>query len=83
VVARSLIVEAAARIMGDIAYEVITIEAGAQIEGRLARRSALASGDEAEPGLIATPVSFSPAKPVDGDARALFALPGSASTNAS
>jgi cytoskeletal protein CcmA (bactofilin family) len=56
---RTLFVEASARIMGDIAYEVISIDAGAQLEGRLARRAALGA-DEAP--LIATPVSFSPAR---------------------
>ena len=54
---RTLFVEATARIMGDIAYETISINAGAQLEGRLARRAAL---DDAP--LIATPVSFSPGK---------------------
>lgn len=58
---RTLFVEASARVMGDIAYETISIDAGAQLEGRLARRAAL--GAEAETPLIATPVSFSPAKP--------------------
>ena len=43
--------------MGDIAYETLSIDAGAQLEGRLARRAALDDGP-----LIATPVSFSPAK---------------------
>ena len=42
--ARTLIVEATARILGDVAYETISIEAGAQIEGRLARRAALGLG---------------------------------------
>lgn len=55
----TLFVEASARIMGDIAYETISIDAGAQLEGRLARRTALRT-DEAP--LIATPVSFSPGK---------------------
>jgi len=72
VVARTLIVEASARIMGDVAYETVSIDAGAQIEGRLARRAAL--GLDEEPHLIATPVSFSPARPGDGEASALFAL---------
>ena len=72
VVARTLIVEASARIMGDVSYETISIDAGAQIEGRLARRGALRL-DEEQP-LIATPVSFSPARPAEGDASALFAL---------
>lgn len=53
---RTLFVEASARIMGDIAYETISIDAGAQLEGRLARRAAL---DET---LIVTPVSFTPAR---------------------
>ena len=52
---RTLFVEATARILGDIAYETISIDAGAQLEGRLARRSAL--GEDETP-LIATPVSF-------------------------
>jgi cytoskeletal protein CcmA (bactofilin family) len=56
---RTLFVEASARIMGDIAYETISIDAGAQLEGRLARRAALGV-DEAP--LIATPVSFTPGK---------------------
>ena len=56
---RTLFVEASARIMGDIAYETISIDAGAELEGRLARRAALGA-DEAP--LIATPVSFSPAR---------------------
>ena len=55
--ARTLFVEASARIMGDIVYETLSIDAGALLEGRLARRAAL---DDAP--LIATPVSFSPAK---------------------
>lgn len=56
---RTLFIEATAKLMGDIAYETISIEAGAQLEGRLARRAAL--GEDHAP-LIATPVSFSPAK---------------------
>ena len=71
VAARTLIVEASARITGDVAYETVSIDAGAQIEGRLARRAAL--GLDESP-LIATPVSFSPARPAEGDASSLFAL---------
>jgi len=56
---RTLFVEATAKILGDVTYETISIDAGAQIEGRLARRAALGA-DEAP--LIATPVSFSPAR---------------------
>jgi cytoskeletal protein CcmA (bactofilin family) len=67
--ARSVVVEASARIMGDIAYETISIEAGAGIEGRLARRAALVQG--AEETLTVTPVGFSPAK-AEADARGLF-----------
>ncbi len=74
---RTLFVEASARIMGDIAYETISIDAGAQLEGRLARRSALGLDDQAETPLIATPVSFSPAKGAKtsggGEASGLFA----------
>jgi len=58
--ARTLIVEASARILGDVTYETISIEAGAEIEGRLARRASLGV-DEAP----RAPVSFSPAKPAD------------------
>jgi len=71
VIARTLWVEASAKILGDVAYETVSIDAGAQIEGRLARRAALALD---EPPLIATPVSFTPARPAEGDASALFAL---------
>lgn len=71
VVARTLFVEASAKIMGDVAYETLSIDAGAEIEGRLARRSVLALD---EPPLIATPVSFTPAAPAEGDAQALFAM---------
>ncbi len=80
---RTLIVEASARILGDVAYETISIEAGALIEGRLARRAALGQGAEAEHSLVATPVSFSPAKTAgEGDGRNLFALPDAARTAA-
>jgi cytoskeletal protein CcmA (bactofilin family) len=71
VIARTLIIEASAKIMGDVAYETVSIDAGAHIEGRLARRSALQLD---EPPLIATPVSFTPARPAESDASALFAL---------
>jgi cytoskeletal protein CcmA (bactofilin family) len=70
--ARTLIVEASARIMGDVAYETVSIDAGAQIEGRLTRRGAL-SLDEGQT-LIASPVSFSPARPAEAGASSLFAL---------
>jgi cytoskeletal protein CcmA (bactofilin family) len=63
--AATLTVEATARILGDIAYDTIGIEAGARIEGRLGRRAAAGLGDESQPPLIATPVSFSPARAND------------------
>jgi hypothetical protein len=76
-----LVVEATARIMGDVAYDVISIEAGAQIDGRLARRTALGFDAEDRSGLIATPVS---SRPPPGRMRTpiaiMFALPGSATT---
>lgn len=83
VVARSLIVEASARILGDVAYESLSIDAGAQIDGRLARRGALGL-DAARPALIATPVSFTPAAPAEGGSNVLFSIadpPGSARTD--
>jgi cytoskeletal protein CcmA (bactofilin family) len=66
--ARILIVEASARIAGDVTYETISIAAGAQIDGRLARRAALAAGEPAM--LVATPTE--PASQVKSDA--LFPL---------
>jgi cytoskeletal protein CcmA (bactofilin family) len=50
--ARNVMIESTARICGDVAYEVISISAGAQIDGRLARRTAL----EPAPMLVATPI---------------------------
>ena len=63
--ASTIAVEASARVLGDIAYDTISIEAGARIEGRLGRRAAAGPGDEAQPQLIATPVSFSPQRASD------------------
>ena len=54
--ARSVIIEASARVTGDVTYETISIAAGAQIDGRLARREALATADGGPAMLIATPV---------------------------
>ena len=42
--AATIIVEAGGRVTGDITYETVSIAAGAQIDGRLARREALAQG---------------------------------------
>lgn len=58
VTAATVIIEATAKILGDVAYDTVSIEAGARIEGRLGRRAALGYNEEAP--LIATPVSFSP-----------------------
>ena len=65
VAAGTLVIEATARILGDVAYDTISIEAGARIEGRLGRRAASGFGDESQPPLIATPVSFSPSRASD------------------
>jgi cytoskeletal protein CcmA (bactofilin family) len=51
--ARTVLIEATGRVAGDVAYDTISIAAGAEVEGRLARRAALAEGvDEL---LVATP----------------------------
>ena len=63
--AATIAIEASARILGDIAYDTISIDAGARIEGRLGRRAALGLDDESQPQLIATPVSFTPARAGD------------------
>lgn len=73
--AGTLVVEASARIMGDVAYETISIEAGASIEGRLGRRAGPGRPGDAERTLIATPVSFSPQRAKDADSHGVFALP--------
>jgi cytoskeletal protein CcmA (bactofilin family) len=75
--AGTIAIEASARILGDVAYETISIEAGATIEGRLGRRRA-GAGDNAQPALIATPVSFSPARAAESEARGVFTLPDAA-----
>lgn len=74
VAAGTVVIEATARILGDVAYDSISIEAGATIEGRLGRRAALGLAGEAEPALIATPVSFSPARASD----TVYAVPDAA-----
>jgi cytoskeletal protein CcmA (bactofilin family) len=81
VVAGILSVEASARILGDVAYETISIEAGAQIEGRLARRASLGL-DEGATQLIATPVPLAPATGGEIDARNLFAVADSPRSSA-
>ena len=66
--ARMVIVEASGRITGDVTYETISIAAGAEIDGRLARRAALGQGDESAGLLIATHREAAP----DAKAGALF-----------
>ena len=56
--ARTLIIEASARVTGDVTYETISIAAGARIDGRLARREALESGEVVPEVLIATSTSL-------------------------
>ncbi len=56
VIAASVILEATARIRGDITYQTISIAAGAQVEGRLARRESLNVADEPGTALVATPI---------------------------
>lgn len=46
--ARTLIIEKGARITGDLAYESITIETGAEVDGRLCRRAEAARAPAAE-----------------------------------
>jgi cytoskeletal protein CcmA (bactofilin family) len=75
VAAGTVVIEATARILGDVAYDTISIEAGAAIEGRLGRRAALGLAADGEPALIATPVSFSPARPAEAESRGMFTLP--------
>lgn len=73
--ARILIVEATARVLGDVAYETISIAAGAEIQGRLARRDALAAGIEVG---AAKPVRSAKAKqesPAEADGLFLIAEP--------
>lgn len=43
VVAADLVLEASARVKGDITYQTISIAAGAQVDGRLARRESIGS----------------------------------------
>ena len=57
--AATLVIEASARVTGDVTYQTISIAAGARIDGRLARRDALVSTDL----LIATPARADQAEP--------------------
>lgn len=61
--AKTLVVEASGRIAGDVTYQTISIAAGAQIDGRLARREALGlDGNADEELLIVTPKASRPRK---------------------
>ena len=71
--ARTLIIEPSARVTGDVAYETLTIAAGARVDGRLARREALAAGEDATALLIVTPASPE-AESRKADAAGLFPL---------
>lgn len=51
ITARDLVVLKSARIEGDVAYETLTIEQGAAVEGRFAPRGAVKAAAEAEPKL--------------------------------
>ena len=62
--AANVIVEASARITGDVTYETISIAAGARIDGRLARREALSQ--DAAAVLIATPTGPAPDAHMNG-----------------
>jgi cytoskeletal protein CcmA (bactofilin family) len=54
--AQNLTLEASARIKGDIVYQTISIAAGAQVDGRLARRESLANASD-PPLLVAAPIA--------------------------
>ncbi|HET9427783.1 MAG TPA: polymer-forming cytoskeletal protein [Allosphingosinicella sp.] len=56
VFAGSLTLESTARIKGDITYQTIIVAAGAQVDGRLARRDSLSPSEEPAPLLTATPL---------------------------
>jgi cytoskeletal protein CcmA (bactofilin family) len=51
ITARELVVLKTARIDGDVHYDALTIEQGAEVEGRFAHRAPVRAGDEAEPKL--------------------------------
>ena len=69
VMAKTVTLESTARVTGDVSYEILSIAAGARIDGRLARKESAAPADEA-PKLIATPLKPAPAE--DSKAHELF-----------
>lgn len=60
VTARTVTIEASGRVTGDVAYDTIVIAAGASVEGRLARREALAGVGDL---LVAMPVASGEREP--------------------
>ena len=68
VFAINLTLEPTARIKGDITYQTISIAAGAQVDGRLARRESLSSAvgalDGEPPMLTATPIGVPVIEPL-------------------
>ena len=64
--AATVIIESSARVRGDVSYDTISIAAGAQIDGRLARRQALTQA--VGPVLIAATVE--PVEPAEEKVRA-------------
>lgn len=50
--ARELVILKSARIEGDVHYDALTIEQGAQVEGRFAPRAVASAGDSGEAHLI-------------------------------
>ncbi len=75
VAAKTLTLEASARIKGDISYETISIAAGAQVDGRLARQFALESKGSAleqegvSPVIVATPIGARKSEGKEEDSR--------------
>lgn len=61
--ARLLTLEPSARVTGDVTYETLSIAAGAQIEGRLARKDALAAAPAALIGITEQKAAPKPARP--------------------
>ena len=64
VAARNLVLESSARIQGDIVYQTISVAAGAQVDGRLARSEALALPEEPANRVLAAAIAETkPRKP--------------------
>ena len=57
VTAAHLTLEPSARIKGDITYQTITIAAGAQVDGRLARRESTSPAEAPAPMLKVSPIA--------------------------